>query len=537
MSKSRDIPVKENAGQASALPIARIRRQLKRILASPEFLATDRRREFLEFVVNETLDGKADEIKGYTIATRLFGRGQDFDQATDPIVSIQAAKLRRELERYYLVAGKTDPMRIDIPKGTYVPSFRETEAPQPDGSIKNEVAEQESLQDPWPTLLVHNFSNMTGEKEMEHLAAGLAAELAHEITRHQEIRVLLPLGAMEENKLSERGAAFVLNGNIQGDAEEIKISVSLIDAGTGMQIWSDTYSSGLEAARMIAFQEQVATVIAAKIAGEHGAISKTMLAGSRDVPPAELKGYEAILRYYEFERTQAPESFRRALTALEHALKIEPENGLINAMLARLYGIIYSLEHPGFETALEKAFKLARRAVILSPASQRTHDTLAFIQMIGGDIEQALQEVERTLALNPNSLLFLDSIAYLMTLLGEWERGTALTRKVMHLNPYYIQTVHHTLWLDWFRQGEYENAYRETLNFKRPTLFWEPLMKASTLGQLGRVDEGKQHVEKLLELKPDFCKRARILIGHFIKFEDIAERIVDGLRKAGLEIE
>jgi hypothetical protein len=62
-------------------------------------------------------------------------------------------------------------------------------------------------------------------------------------------------------------------------------------------------------------------------------------------------------------------------------------------------------------------------------------------------------------------------------------------------------------------------------------------MKAATLGHLGRVDEGKQNVEKLLELKPDFVARARILIGNYIKFDDLVEKIMDGLRKAGLDIE
>ena len=85
---------------------------------------------FLRFVVEETLAGREHRLKGYTIATRVFGRGDDFDAAQDPIVSIQAGRLRRALERYYLVAGGRDPVFIDIPKGRYVPRFRaQTAAP------------------------------------------------------------------------------------------------------------------------------------------------------------------------------------------------------------------------------------------------------------------------------------------------------------------------------------------------------------------------------------------------------------------------
>ncbi len=141
--------------------------------------------------------------------------------------------------------------------------------------------------------------------------------------------------------------------------------------------------------------------------------------------------------------------------------------------------------------------------------------------------------------LNLNSLLFLDHIGYLftLTLLEEWERGPALIRKAIELNPYYSLQAHYALFLDWLRQEEYEHAYLETLNFRRPMLFWDPLMKAAAFGLLGRYEEGKRAAEELLKLKPDFPTRGRVLIEHYIKFEDIVERLIDGLSKVGLKIE
>ena len=109
-------PSRTTASDPKAIPPAEsIRQQIKRILNSPEFKATDVQKSFFTFVVETFLVGRSHEIKGYTIATQVFGRGEDFNQATDPIVSIQANKLRRALERYYLVAWQSDPIRIDIP--------------------------------------------------------------------------------------------------------------------------------------------------------------------------------------------------------------------------------------------------------------------------------------------------------------------------------------------------------------------------------------------------------------------------------------
>ena len=99
-----------------------IRAELARVVESPEFSVTERVRAFLRYVVEETLSGRADRIKAYSIAIEVFERDEAFTP-DDPVVRIEAGRLRRALERYYLVAGQTDPVQIDIPKGGYVPVF------------------------------------------------------------------------------------------------------------------------------------------------------------------------------------------------------------------------------------------------------------------------------------------------------------------------------------------------------------------------------------------------------------------------------
>ena len=112
-------------GGCAALPLPApeaIRTQLDSILASPEFQLPERGRAFLRYVVEESLAGRAKRIKAYSIAVEVFGRDEGITP-DDPVVRIEAGRLRRALERYYLVAGQSDPIRIDIPKGSYVPVF------------------------------------------------------------------------------------------------------------------------------------------------------------------------------------------------------------------------------------------------------------------------------------------------------------------------------------------------------------------------------------------------------------------------------
>ena len=520
--------------QSSPISVESIRQQLLRMADHPSFRATAAQKAFLEFVVEKVLAGESDQIKGYTIATQVFGRREDFDQATDPVVSIHANKLRRALEHYYLVEGKNDPVRIDMPKGTYVPVFHQQCDHESIPKAQEVQFVEAALEGAWPTVLVRPFEDLTGDPELDYLAIGLTTELAMEITRYQDIRVLMFDADAAGGRASDSGARFMIEGNVRKDPAGIKVAVHLIDARTGTQIWGDMHRSDLEAAQMFAFQEQVARVITAKIAGESGIIVKTLSMESKNLPPSNLQTYQAILRYYDFNAHYSAETFLNAFEALKLATAKEPECGLAWSMLGRLYAVNHSLELFDLETPLEEASVFAEKGVQLEPANQRVRIISAFVKLLRGDIAAGLAETERGLALNPNSLISLENIGYLMTLCGDWESGPTLIRNAIKLNPYYNVVVHYPLWVDWVRQEEYEKAVLETLSFRMPMLFWDPLMKAAALGLLGRIDEGELAVEDLLRLKPDFAAGGRSLIRYYIKFDDIIDRTIAGLNAVGL---
>ena len=153
------------------------------------------------------------------------------------------------------------------------------------------------------------------------------------------------------------------------------------------------------------------------------------------------------------------------------------------------------------------------------------------------ELDQALSNVETALALQPESLLFMDGIGYMLILLGEWERGEQLVRKSIRLNPFYRAYTRYGLWLNAFRQQDYTRALLETDWIAEIGTFWGPLAKAATLGQMALAEKGQEEVCRLLVHKPDFAQRGRLLIGHYIKFPDISERVIEGLSFAGLNID
>jgi adenylate cyclase len=111
-----------------------IRAYLARLLGTAAFQASPRRRQLLAHVVDRMLAGQGDRLKAFDLALSVLGRDERFDPQNDPIVRIEVGRLRRDLERYYLAAGRDDPIRITIPKGHYVPAFEvrdQDAAPEP----------------------------------------------------------------------------------------------------------------------------------------------------------------------------------------------------------------------------------------------------------------------------------------------------------------------------------------------------------------------------------------------------------------------
>jgi hypothetical protein len=107
------------------------RSALARMLASDALRGSPQLAAFLRYVVEATLRGQGDRLKGYTIAIEALGRDETFDPQTDPIVRVEAARLRRAISRYYAGAGSDERVQIVLPLGSYVPVFRRIEAVPP----------------------------------------------------------------------------------------------------------------------------------------------------------------------------------------------------------------------------------------------------------------------------------------------------------------------------------------------------------------------------------------------------------------------
>ena len=501
---------------------------LERLFASGDFDASPRSREFLCYIVEETAAGRAAQLSQTEIARRVFRRRDDFDPNVDPIVRIQAGRLRRSLERYYLLAGRDEPVRIDLPRGSYVPVLRlATAAERPISHALGPAHEE----DDWPVVVVHSFE---GSARESGAAALLREQLATELGRYQDVHVVLAGRRGDASPPTGRGPHFAVEGTVRKTDDGQWLNVRLTYVAVGRQLWADEYHLADSPDPAPEFDRTVGLAIAARIASEQGIVARTLASEHQQRPLDELGPYGALLRSYRFLLTREAADLAPAIEALRRAVSQDPNFGLAWTQLGGLYAANYAFELASIDTPIEDAVALAQRGVRLEPTSRRARSVLAMVLLVKGELEASRTEAELALASSPASLVYLDVIGWILTLLGCWERGRELVARASDSNPYHLPVVFHARWVDLLRQGRLDEAYGVALHATDTHYFWRSLMRASTLGLMGRTAEAEQEAAELLRQKPDFRRRGQALIGRLIKIPEVSGQILEGMARAGL---
>ena len=504
--------------------------ELERVLVSGDFDGTPRSRAFLQFILEETLGGRQDGLTQTALATHVFGRRQDFDPTIDPIVRIQAGRLRRSLERYYLLAGTTDPVQIVLPRGGYVPIVRWAAGRGPGGALVREPRRP----DDWPCVVVGPFRTSTSDGKADETALRFCERLAFEIGRYADVRVVLQSELDKIDGSRPPAGRFALSGHLAGDAAHGRVVARLVDNRNAGQVWAEEFCGDAAATES---NDEAARLIAARVASEHGIVARTLRAERKGRPSSEPTSYDAVLRSYQFLATRDPGDLAAALDALQRAVAVEPECGLAWVQLARLCVENYAYEVTPSETPIELAVTAAHNAAHLDTFVQRARGVLAHALFVKGELAAAQVEARRALDLDPRSFATLDIIGWLLTLGGDGERGPALIREAMERNPNCSPIVFHALWANHLRRGEIEESRRAAQQFRDRSSFWPGLTRACSLGHLGRLTEAKLETAELLARKPDFVSRGRALIGRVIRLPELFECVLQGLGKAGLVLD
>jgi len=395
-------------------------------------------------------------------------------------------------------------------------------------------------------IAVLPFKSPSGDTELEALAEGLTEEVTSGLSSFSYLQVVSHNSAMAYKGRSsdvrtvgrELGARYVLEGSIRKAGQALRISVQLVDAGTGAHLWTEAYNRTLSDAGTFEIQDDLTDRIVAAVADGYGVLVRSMASVIRDKPVEEASASELVLRHFAYMQQISPEEHGRLREGLERAVEREPGHANAWACLAFLYCTEYLDRFNPREKPMERARDAALRAVNLDPACQMGWEQLAVAHYFARDLGAFRPAAERAISLNPRNGSTCALMAMLLAFSGEWDRGVALTEKIMALNPHHPGWYHSTPFMDHYRKGEYEKALQVAKKVTMPEFHWSHLQVAAACGQLNRHEEARAAIESLRKYSPTFLdvEKCREDIAKWIPDEAHVELLVQGWRKAGLDV-
>ena len=393
-----------------------------------------------------------------------------------------------------------------------------------------------------PSIAVLPFQNMSGDPEQEYFADGIVEDIITALSRIKWFFVIARNSsfvykgrAVNVQQVGrELGVRYVLEGSVRKSADRVRITGQLVECATGKHIWADKFDG--ELLDVFDLQDRVTASVVAAIEPNlrHAEIER-----ARQKPTEQLDAYDCFLRALPPFYSLTQEGVNAALGLLERAMEIDPRFALAKALAARCY----AWRNPQGWASDRRAEK-AKAETLAREAVELAGDDPSVLWMAGFafwqlriDFDDANDLYERALALNPNSAQALALRGWALATSGHTAEAIELLRQASRLSPFdpesfftmsamgcaYLMAGDYGEALDWTRR-----ALRE-----RPTFGPALRFHAASLAELGRLDEAREVIARLLRLEPNLTLsvlRDRAPIGD----PRLMASFLEALRRAGL---
>jgi adenylate cyclase len=544
----------------AALRESDVRTAVARILESKSFARTKRVGPFLSFVVEESLAGRADRLKAFTVAQKIYGRDETFDPRTDTIVRVEAGPLRHRLTDYYETEGRHDPVFIEIPKGGYAPKFTSNECVAAKTATREQVAnatltaapgrslsrigsvvvltlivmltawslltkdQQTTLNgaagiivDPTQSarlfLVVLPLKTLASDPMEDRLAAGLVEAIVTDMTKLSGLSVMAHTSLLNLDKRSgdlntirrDFGATHALRGSLERENDLIRVNVQLVDIATSTTVWADRLDGNVD--NLLDLQDVFADKIVNRLAVQVSQDEYTHLRNRHTRNPEVLALYRQALVLM-----MPPNDIQRVVAAqhmFQRIIEIDPNfsGGYAgSSFMHSVTALFLKTKDPDRE--LKKGISLSLKAIEVDPDFGMGYVTLAFAYALSGRNDEALFNARRAITVQPGDAFTQFVYGMSLTLAGKPHAAIAPLSEAIRLDPAEPRTPYrNVLGIAHYGAGEYLLAaklFEDNLSNEGPTGPHMDAFRAATYAQLGKEEEARAIIKKLIQSHPQF---------------------------------
>lgn len=563
-----------------------VREELARILAHPRFSGSDRLSRFLDFVVQKKLGGESEEIKEYVIALEVYQRKPDYDPKADSLVRVEASRLRSRLDEYYGTGGARNPIRISLPKGSYVPEFEihdpaTVAAPTPLPHTRPSSQQRRWLaalglilvipfaaygiwrwQAAAPatgqikSIAVLPFVYLSGDPQGEAIVDGLTEELTTLAAGLDGIKVAARTSAYQfKNKavnVSDAGRQLgvdgVIEGSVRQQGDRFRVTAQLIQVSDGYHLWAQSYE--WESTDAMALEKRAAATIA-------GAVQERLLGASPwRVDGRGLRDPAVFRRYLEAHDLldekappapwtgSVPDHLEQAARILEEVTASDQQFAAAWAFLGQIYEQSIGYDANRAAELIQKAQAACRKALELDDTQAEAHSSLGTLLFYRSwDFDGAAVELRRAVEINPRSPDAQSEFADLLLITGHKQEALVEITRALSFSPssekLEFQIGYHLLCQKDYSAAQQHASRALALSPDYLPAIW---LEGLIFEDQHRWNEAEARYRRVLEIRPD-DSRALPALGHLLgktKRPQEAEQILAALmrqRESGRAIE
>lgn len=566
---------------------------LEHILSQPDFQASPRLSSFLRFVVTETLAGRSDRLKAFTVASMALGHDESFNPKTNSVVRVQAGRLRALLEHYYQGPGRYEHCEIRLPRGSYVPDFRfrsEHELESPPPAVKPDIVAAKSNKaddvPPSDTLKPSNrrlvnaasivlvaaalglgawvwqggstLTPFAGKQTVLPIASGWADSAAtitvDPIEGVADDPAMRTFAGLLEKGLEDALSGFddpvvvhkstaarppsALDYDLSGRVTRaaggsVSLAFRIWHPASGEIIWTRTFDD-LHIEGNAAAIEPAVSALASAVAQTYGVVFTDMrkrLSG----PP---EGFGCVILASDYFKTPSPPAHAAARDCLERAVAQHPNFAPGFAALSFLMVDTYlnGIDVRPDEKPLEGAIEMANRAVDLAPQRARSHAAVFQTRFFNKRSEDAFASAEQALQLNRYATDTAARIGLAHVLHGEFDEGIALLQRAIRFNPSPPGWYEFPLFLDAHMRDDEQSASRHALRHSATRFPLGILARIIVAHEQGDRSAVAQWTERLFADFPAFASDVPAALDRYAMAPEIGHRLIADLDEAGVPL-
>jgi hypothetical protein len=565
-----------------ALTREEIRAATERMIGSDVFSRSPQLGAFLRFVVEAVLHGKADRIKAYTVGVEVLRRDTKFDPQIDPIVRVEATRLRRAIERYYAGAGLTDPVIIDLPRGSYVPLFRRRE-------LVRHAMPSIAAVGRWSDMLSKPPSYLALAVVAAVVVAAIAGGLLYSrhdaktaavgvsgfdaqavstlppgngmpVVQIEPLRIIgLPsLGEIASERLyakisdafarfdtinvasnstaSQPRADYRLVGTVEYVDDVANAWFTLTSSAEGKVVWSQTFERVQPPGGSGLTEDGIVISLTNSLLQSYGVIRARDHANQLASNTGDPR-YRCILEAADAIRTADRQTHDRARACLEHLTVLDPGFAVGFSFLALLYSREFQLEYAlrsGDAPPLDRALRAVRQSIALHPESSRGYLALMVIQYNRRNGEAALAAGAKCLALNKYDMLALGEFGGRLIMAGRIERGMNMLREAGAHGAVRPSWHHIYMFIGSYMSGDMAEAVRHANDIPNDNVALGQVAKVLAAHAEGDEAKAREAIDRLSGLGPRWRSDPHAELARLIADSAIVDRLARDLAAAGL---